>query len=238
MKPTLVGFLDEYIKSSAKKNEKKSYAEWLTDRGSTTVKDYAAALSAARAEAASLPTHGATAERLAGVGLSGSGYAGYLAKKGEIANEELYRGISERYNTKIAAEKEDYYDYSDDFDERTEKTKSSVIDSIKRNKIVSFADAYALAVNKGLSYEDATAAAKSGTDAAVAAVKDEVIQKIFEEYLTYGEALALAKSLGLGGEDAEELGEFAKQYTSYGDSYGKSYSKYLKDKLKKQKEEN
>jgi hypothetical protein len=235
-----VGFLDEYIQSTAKKkkNKKKSYAEWLTERGSTTASDYSEVLSLAHVNAAGTPTYGAKAEELAAAGLSGSGYAAYLSKKGELEKGELYRGINERYNAEVAAEKEDYYAYSDDFDEDMERKRVSVIENIKRSKIVSFADAYALAVNKGLSEEEALAAAKSGTDAAVGIVKEDVIQKIFEEHLTYSEAHALAKSLGLEDEDAKKLGEFAKQYSGYGDSYGKSYSEYLKKKLEKQKQEN
>ncbi|MBQ8720376.1 MAG: hypothetical protein IJY65_05025 [Clostridia bacterium] len=234
----LKDFLDEYIKSSGEKNEKKSYAEWLVQRGGDSDEDYADSLKAASTAAyKSTATYGAAAESLATRGLFGSGYASYLSRKKEREAADAYEELRSDYSESVLEDRRGYHSYSEDYDERAEKTKSSVIESIKKSKMLVYNDAYIYAINQGLSDADAAAAAKSGTDAAVSAVRESVIDSVINERLTYEETKSLAASLGLGEEDAERLGEFAREYTGYYKDNGISYSDYLKDKLKELQEE-
>ena len=238
MGTTLKSFLDEYLKDEAKKNAKKSYAEWLVDRGSTAKDDYISAAASARIDAMrSKPSYGAMGESLASRGLSDSGYAAYLEKKKENRAAEINEALRKDYSIATAEQKGEYFDYSKQYDENADRLGSSVIEALKKSKTLSYEDAYLYAVNLGLSKENAAAAAKSGVEAARNIVKGEVVDKIISKRLTYDETKSLATGLGLEEEDAKRLGEFAKLYSGYWRKGDKNYSEYLRKKLKELQQE-
>ena len=98
-KETFEDYLKKYIKNKAISSTKEGYAEWLKTNGvdsekiyTDTLRDIEADYQKARSE------HGVAAEKLAGLGLSSSGYSDYL---NGVASREVAATDAERWIEKL-----------------------------------------------------------------------------------------------------------------------------------------
>ena len=236
---TLEEFLKEYIKTQKLQNSKDSYDRWAAKYGGDPVGDAARAIRAAETDyAKSLPGHGARAESLAEMGLSGSGYGEYLSKMSKKQLEGQKTIAAEDYADSIRDTAKLYGEYSREYDRKLENLKSSVISDIEASGTLDYDTAYLFAINAGLPDDEAMAAATSGSALAKNKASATVYDAIVKRVLTSGEALELSRGLGFTDEEARKFAEFAKNYRSY--RYGggdRTYAEYLRERLEKKKKE-
>lgn len=234
---TLKDFLKEYIKTQKLQNSKEEFNAWTAKYGNDAVGNASKMLSALNADyAKSLPSHGAGAERLADMGLAGSGYGEYLAQSSKRLLSEGKRKVEESYAEDLKRNDELYSDYSEKYDVSLQKLKSSVISDIEASGTLDYDTAYLFAINAGLPDEEAMAAATSGSELAKNKARAIVYDAIVDKVLTSGEAFEFSRGLGFTEEEARKLAEFAKNYRGF--RYGggdRTYAEYLRERLEKLK---
>lgn len=210
-KQTFEDYLKTYIQNQEASGKKDSYEDWLRKSGRDSEKIYGGELRRIDSEyQRSRSGHGATAERLAGIGLSGSGYADYInaaAYYDMVEKRSLAKENKKAMDLENAA---DYADYSDKYDKKLRASFNSAVKGIENAKITDYTSAYEYAIGSGLSESDADAAAKYATDSVLKQIKESVIKDIHSKKLTGDEALKYAKAFGLSDEVALELSEYAK----------------------------
>lgn len=228
-KATFEDYLRTYIQNQAISATKEGYSDWLRRNGKNSEKIYTEQLRdidtgyrRARSE------HGATAERLASLGLGESGYADYL---NGAAYYEMQRKKLLAKEKKESLEKENaagYSDYLEKYSAKLKKAFNSAIDGIESAKITDYSAAYEYAKNSGLSESDASAAAKLATESVVKKIKETILKEITSKKLTEKETSEYAKALGLSDEDAKELSEYARSVNET--VYVKKYPDFYKPK--------
>lgn len=226
---TFEDYLKKYIKNKAISSTKESYTEWLRANGADSEKIYTATLRdiendyrKARSE------HGATAEKLAELGLSSSGYSDYL---NGVAYSRMQKNKLIAKDRKTDTDKENlkgYRDYLERYEDKAQKTFNSVLGGIENAKITNYESAYEYAISLGLGESDAAAAAKIATDSTVRKIKESIIKDIITKKLSEKETAEYAKALGLSEEDAKELSEYAKSVS--GGDYVKTYPEFYTPK--------
>ena len=235
---TLEEFLKDYIKTQKAQRSKESFDTWWAKYGGDAIGGAAKAMSRLETGyAKSRQGYGAGAERLADMGLIGSGYGEYLGKLSKKTLIDGKREIGEDYAKDIRENERLYGEYSEKYDNDIEKLQSSVTEDIRKSGTIDYDTAYLFAINAGLPDEEAMLAAKSGSELAKSAAKASVYNAIINKHLNSSEALELSLGLGFSEKEARELSEFAKIYRGYRyQDDGLSYSEYLRQKLKEQKE--
>lgn len=227
---TFEDYLKTYIRNQALSNTKDSYAEWLRKNGTDSGKIYGETLRDIESDyRRARSEHGATAERLAGLGLSESGYSDYLNR---AAYSEMQRKKLLAKDEKESLEKENaagYSDYLEKYNEKNKKAFNSAISEIENAKITDYDAAYQYAKSTGLNESDAAAAAGLATDSVIKKIKESIIKEITSKKLTEKETAEYAKALGLSDDIAKELSEYAKSVNET--VYVKNYPDFYKPKL-------
>ena len=235
---TLEEFLKDYIKTQKLQRSKESFDTWTAKYGGDAVGSAAKRLMRLDAGyAKSNPGYGASAERLADMGLIGSGYGKYLGELSKRMLTEDRAEVAEDYAQALRENEKRYGEYSEKYDTDIEALQSSVTEDIRKSGTLDYDTAYLFAINAGLPDEEAMLAAKSGSALAKSEAKASVYNAIINKYLNSSEARELSLGLGFSEKEAREFGEFAKIYRGYRyQDDGLSYSEYLRKKLKEQKE--
>lgn len=226
-KSTFEEYLKTYIQNQAVTGTEAGYAEWLRNYGTDseaiygkTLRDIDTVYKRAKSE------HGATAERLASLGLGESGYADYL---NGAAYSEMQRKRLAAKDKKESLEKENAAGYSDYLEKHSEKIKkafNSAISEIEDTKITDYDTAYQYAKAAGLNESDAAAAARIATDSVIRKIKESVIKEIASKKLTENETAEYAKALGLPDDIVLELAEYARSVNEK--VYVKNYPDFYK----------
>jgi hypothetical protein len=184
---------------------------------------------------------GDKSEKLAKLGLDGSGYEDYLLA--QSANQAKARRNASLLFKETAdyENRSAYAKYLSDYESLQEKISNSVIASVKENLNFNVDEAYRLAVNSGLSESYATETAKSAVSQAKRAAVQKAIAYADEKGLSALKAKDYAKSLGLDGKYLEEVYD-AVSYLDYEQKRyfsslsTKEYISYLKEQANKRTE--
>ena len=196
------------------KNRPENYVEWLSDHGeSPYAKDQTYRDAVARAQnayAAADPRHGANAERLGKIGLTSSGYAGYLKRAAEQKRDRAIGLAESGQEERLADQRSGYADYLDKYEQSQQKGLASIVGKIRSFGMTDYYDAYNLAVESGLNHETAVAAATSGIAAALEKVRTDAARYVYSHSLSGDDARAYAKTVGLSDVDADALAEYAR----------------------------
>ncbi len=213
---TLEEFVSEYMANKAKSNTKESYESWLRANGINAEKIYFDTVRDIESDyQRELSGHGSRAEALAGLGLTGSGYSDYLSGK---AYSEMQKGKQDARSTYAENKRKNisgYQSYIKDYKEAEDKSIKAVVKAIGNDGIVDYDTAYRYAVSLGLSEESASAAAKTASDYAVKTLRSSVMKRILSQGLGKTQAINYALGLGLSENDANELGEYAREISKY-----------------------
>lgn len=152
-----------------------------------------------------LPTYGLTAEQLGTQGLAKSGYAAYLAARASDTKNRQMDSAASRYLETLAEAKGSYRSYLQAHQAQQSSLARAVTDELSDRDKLTREEAYAYAIERGLSEDSALYAAARG----VRAVRDRLYQSAAEHITKAGlsrqEATAYALSIGLGEGDAARL---------------------------------
>lgn len=166
----------EKLRQRAKRSRSDSYLQYLSREG-IEAPESALAEDLVKIDtdaALNAPKYGVSGEALAEGGLSDDGYAGYLEK---LARDETNLGYARAYHKSRLAEyraKGGYSRYLARYDTAQEKIAEGVLERIKKDRIFNSSSAISLAVDAGLSPENAEIAVSRG----IAAGRQEAIRDI------------------------------------------------------------
>lgn len=230
--------LKDNLRKKLEENQADGYAAYLAKEGTREREGYLSALSESEeAKRLASTDFGASAERLSGLGLSGSGYEDYL--KGQEAARSEARELSAKHGLYA----DEYYNrsgyakYLSDYEALQEKISESVIASFTEDLNFNVDDAYRIAVNSGLSEAFAEATAKSAVSKAKNAAVEKAIAYAKEKGLSALKAKTYAKNLGLDGRYLEQVYDtisyFDYERKRYYESLSaKEYLEYLRAQAK------
>lgn len=235
---TLEEFVENYIKNKAASSTKESYVDWLASNGVAADKIYSDSIKAINADYMKARSeYGANAEKLAGLGLTSSGYSDYLRGK---AYSEMQRGkAAARDSYAQAARQNDrgYQEYLQKYAESESQSYEKIIGEITEKGIIDYTTAYNYAVGAGLGNDMAMAAAKTASDISRAKLKESITKTVLYQKLTADQAMEYALLLGLSDVDAKEIAIYAAKANEYVFKGGYTDSDYLED-LKNKAEAN
>ena len=203
---------DDYVKRIRNKNERLDYKTYVKEQLANAEEEYLGALSGAKAGAiSSKPTYGQTAERLAGAGLSGGGYAEYL---GGVAEERFRSAVSEATKKRDREGdnmRKSYEGYLRAYTAAQEKLFSNVVSNMSDGTLTDYDTLLEYASTAGLSHDYAKRAAQTARETVINKLRLEVIGAINEDGYAEEESYEYAIKLGLGEDMAKELAEYAKK---------------------------
>ena len=232
---TLEDFIRIYVNNKKNSHPAVGYAEWLGGNGIKSREIYSDALRDIVSDSAkSRPTYGKESERLAGLGLTSSGYAQYLESLTKEREASRRGGALEKYIENELSNVKGYGKYLEGLSVAEKNLYEKVEQRLYDLSTASYDWAYRYAIESGLSEEDASELAKKTSEAAAGKAINKVLDAIVNKELIERQAKQYALSLGLGETKAAELGEYARKMNSdlY---YSRDYSQYLKDKANSNK---
>lgn len=153
--------------------------------------------------------YGALGESLAEQNLEQSGFAAFLAEKANKSMQNSLSSLEESKRLRAAENEASYEKYLTDYAEKKVKLREDVIEKIRTGGILDAETAYRYAESRGLSEEEALAAAESGNAAAKAALTEKIYRFALEKNLSKKQATAYALALGFSEEEADTLGNYA-----------------------------
>lgn len=225
---TLEDFLKNYIETKSAENAEMSYSEYRRNEGEEHIGDYHRAIERAmNREKTLLPTYGAVAESLGGVGLSASGYSRHLLDRAQGAYADEISDAEARYEEGEARLRSGYASYLADHRSRATRLREKVSTLLVNNDVADYDTAYSYAISQGLSASDAAAVGATVRSAVRYKLYRQVMDRIISFKLEPEAASAYALSIGLSAEDSKELAGHAEKLmsTEYGTS--EEYLKYL-----------
>lgn len=225
-KDSLKDFVEGYIAAKEKANKSLGFADWLKEN---RIKSQStASLRGAAGELLKSKSNlGATAERLAQMGLSSGGYAERMKKlRTDAASKRLFDGRSAILSSKEDA-RTDYRSYLAKNPTTNGRVFRSTVNSIKDSSIIDYDTAYFYAIGAGLSESDAKAAATAATDAVKRELRVSISKSIISKKLTESEAREYAASLGFSKDEIEDIASYAKRVNELISSGDISYEDYL-----------
>ncbi len=187
-----------------------SFKEYLSYVGKDYERDYSQALlKTDTAAAKTSPLYGKSGEALRGMGLADSGYASYLKRNNDSFLNETKKSLYADYLKNLDSAKDSYANYLISYREKQTNIAKSLIDRLENDGILDFNKAYQLAIEQGLSEENARAAAESGTKAARDKIYNKIIEVISRYRYSRERAEIYAKEMGLTEKDVKSLGDYA-----------------------------
>ena len=188
----------ELYRDVAEKNKKISYESWLNSEGSRKKESFTDTISSGIALLKlSNPTYGALGGKLSERGLSKSGYADYIRNGGMRKLYDLSKSADhERYLNEYGDIK-GYEKYVKDYGERQNSIMSDVSELIYKKRIFDIETAFAIAMDSGLSEENALTVSAMATKTAKQKTRDEALLFVNSEGMDAKQARDYAKSLGL-----------------------------------------
>lgn len=225
---TLEDYLRQYLDNKAIKNEKISFSEY----GERYHSDYKGRYNDAitrilEKERRAESEVGAKGERLGSMGLENSGYAEYI-KSGltpDLTDER--RAAEDAYNEARTKAETQYNKYEIAYDINQKEASEKVTDDLFKKGVTDPGNAYAYAIEAGLSKENATAVAISITSATRDELKRRLIDGLFKRTLSAESAVALAKLYGFEGKELEELQGMFEWYKVNHTEIPKDFLDYL-----------
>lgn len=160
-----------------------------------------------------LPTYGLTAEQLGTQGLAKGGYAAYLATRARDTKNRRMDSAASSYLETLAEAKGSYRSYLQAYQKQQSSLSKTVTEELSARDNLTREDAYAYAVERGLSEDGALYAAARSTRT----VRDRLYQSA-ADHITQGglsrrEAVAYALSVGLSEQDAARLALLGRDKT-------------------------
>ncbi len=231
---TLEEFVENYIQNKAKSSSKESYADWLISNGAAPHKIYSDALKDIDTDYMRAKSeHGVNAERLAGLGLSASGYSDYLSGKAYSEMQRSKSDAREDYAEASMKNAAGYQEYLRKFAEKEGQLYERIVSEITEKGIIDYTTAYNYAVGAGLGEDIAKAAAKTASDVSRKKLKESIIKTVMSQQLTAAQANQYALQLGLTEEEAEEISKYAGKTNEYVSTGSYTDADYLEDLKKK-----
>ena len=163
-------------------------------------------------------TYGATAEALANVGLSKSGYASYLNEKAKGALSAAKADIAGAEATEETKRRSSYEKYLEGLEKQRSTAKAQLHRALLSSKTTSLDSAMRIAEIYGLSKNEAKESVESAVALNVEFKKQQILDKIRTERISAERAVYYGQNYGLPEDVIEELRAFAEQL------YGKSAS--------------
>lgn len=230
----IIDFVKDYINNKRITSSHESYESWLRENGidsqsiyDATVKDAKTDYEKAKAE------YGSIAESLAETGLSKSGYSDYVNSKAYSEYQKRKQGALSDYTQNEAHNKSSYASYLDKLSKEKDTLYKNTEKEIIDKNILDFNDAYDYAIGLGIDVDDASKIAKRSTDYTRNQLKTEIGKLVISSKLSKSEARAYALFRGLSEKEADEISDFASEYSDYFTRpTGTSYLEYLKEMLK------
>ena len=212
-KITLEDYLRQYLDNVARKNEKISFSDYSEKYHSDYRGRYADAITRIlEDERRAASGESVVQEKLAGKGLSGGGYARYVASGLTTDNREARQAAEDEYKDSLTKAENQYSRYEIAYDIKQQELAEELAKKFKEDKIVSPQNAYAYAIEAGLSKESATALSISVTAATRDELKHRLVEGLFNRTLSAESAVALAKLYGIEGEELEKLESMFEWY--------------------------
>lgn len=225
---SLEEFLKKYTSGRASENEAMSLDEYTASLGLDPTRDYVGAMTGAMARKRTSDTgYGRTREELHDAGLAGGGYAEYLTQK---ANDTLVEDMSDALGAKLDAESEidaGYAKYLKSYKDKQAAKATAVRNRLLSNEVVNPDTSYAIAVNAGLSADDAAAVSAEVYSVMRDRIFTDCLERVASLELDATGARLYAKSMGLTDADADSLASEAAAYLRYYKDYAGSYLEYL-----------
>ncbi len=198
--------LEDYIVKKLRENRKNE-----TQAGA---KGFSSAISAILNKSRKFDTgYGVLAESLAERGLTASGYSDYI--RNTSTDEAKSSVVAEEAKKKLldAEEMLNEEKLKEERENKLFQLQDKLISYAKKEGITDYNALYEYAIYTGISKDDAKSAAQAAAQEARDDIRQKAILKtrnsIVNKHLTKKQAYELALSLGLGEEDAKELGELA-----------------------------
>ena len=231
--------LEEKYKDALNANKEDSYYTYISKNGIRANDKYHDTLAKADTERMLSSTdYGALAEKLSSSGLNGSGYEDYINSLSVKGYTEQLKKADERRQTDEYKNKKNYTDYLSDYEAVQLKISESLIKKIASGNNFSIEDAYAEAIEAGISKTLAYATAKAGVDKAKDTFKSKAIQHAKLNGLSAEEARSYALMLGLDEDSAKyvydeisNLSDEEKEF--YSKMSASEYYEYIKSQAKK-----
>ncbi len=228
---SLENFLNKYIGNRERENRAMSLAEYTESLGKSPNDGYLAALTGALNRRRTSDTdYGETAERLRDSGLAGGGYEEFLTRR---ADEQLELDRDSALGAKLREEAEidaGYAKYLKSFRDKEISRANRIRQQLLSNEVVNPDTSYAIAVNAGLSADDAAAVSAE----VYSIMRDRIFTGCLERVATLEldaeGAREYAIRMGLTEADADALASEARDYLKYYKDYAGSYMDYLEDK--------
>lgn len=236
MAKTLEDFIKDYLTDRSKALGAKGYAKWISEYTKSPTADRAEAVSLADTSyKTSLSGYGKGAERLANIGLAGSGYAKYLDTVAKERQKSALGSAALAEEKSVARGMKDYEDYLDGVESERLKLYEKAVRSIQSDNLATYGAAYERALTFGLDEESAKRAATEASNGVKATLKQKLLTEIATKRLTSEATRAYALTIGLDQEVADELAEYAHKLNESVESgeTTESYLEYLKNLLNK-----
>ena len=222
----------------AKKNKKRNYESWLNSQSISSSDDYTDTIADIKAQdRRSSLTYGALGQDLSESGLDASGYADYIRRSKKADYQKLYEKAQyDKYIGNFEG-KQGYEKYLSDYNAQQEKLRSDVTETIYSKRIFDLETAYAIAMDAGLSEENALDIITTATREAKNKTCNHVISYARKEQMSASQARAYATSLGLDEKSITyilgqlEISESEEDY--YSSLTADQYLKYLQNKYGK-----
>lgn len=225
----------ELYKDVAERNKKQSYESWLNAEGSRKDEDFADALSLHNAALKlSAPGYGALGRRLSENGLTRSGYADYIRNDARDKISAMSESAEHERYLDAYGDIKGYEKYVSEYKQRQGSIMSDVTELIYNKHVFDIETAFAIAMDAGLSEENALTVSAAATKEAKHKVREEAILYAKENKLSAREVRQYAQSLGLDEKSIAYILEKLALKNSSSDYYGSmtadQYLEYLKNK--------
>ncbi|MDY3845780.1 MAG: hypothetical protein SOZ62_02570 [Eubacteriales bacterium] len=162
-----------------------------------------------------LPTYGSNAEKLAESGLQNSGYGDYI--KDNTADELLRaQENAQNYGSESTAALRGYAKYLENVQKNVASMRKDLLYRLTSPKAGDYTSGYKLALEYGMSDEDAKKLSKAASEFRESGIKGkyDVMNYIIEHRFKYNEAYAYALASGLEDRNARLVAEAADKINS------------------------
>ena len=197
-----------FLDKKRKENEPGSFSVWMRKHG-TELKSDLTPDKAATVKIQSSPTRGRAAESLFSGGLQGSGYANYLANEATKAFKNAKLQYEKDSASTLEKNLSGYARYLTSHREAQASLRKQMIERIGRGESFNENTAYEIALNAGLTDENAKAAASLGVAAAKERATSRLLEMILEQRIMRNRAMEYARSMGFTEEEVQKFGEYA-----------------------------
>ena len=222
----------------AEKNKKKDYESWLNSEGGYVASDFEDAVADVKAQKQrAVLSYGTVGRDLSKSGLDNSGYADYLKSSQSAEYDRLYSKATNAKYLGEYADRSGYEKYVADYDKTQLKLRDDVTSEIYEKRIFDLDTAYAIAMDAGLSEENALDLIGTATAEAKSKTCNHVISYARSRKMSASQARSYAKSLGLDEKSITYILEKLEITESDADYYSSltadQYLEYLQNKYGK-----